>query len=169
MNWRNHPVLKDKFHRDYPDDTQAYLHEGFRAATVKPELVWIRITGMNGNLVTAELLNQPVNLKSFHANESYTFQLNGSGKLVYVSPEYLEEIKDWKISPCEKCGNDVLFDTPATICRIAFPDMPEGAVMQVFTTFCPMCGNAMAVSQREFNDGTNDTKDNGKKWYEFWK
>jgi hypothetical protein len=169
MNWRNHPVLKDKFHREYPDDTQAFLHEGFRAATVKPELVWIRVTGMNGNLVTAELLNQPVNLKSFHANENYTFQLNGSGKLIYVSPAYLEEIKDWKISPCEKCGNDVLFDTPATICRIAFPDMPEGAVMQVFTTFCPMCGNAMAVSQREFDDGATNTNKSGKKWYEFWK
>lgn len=168
MNWRNHPVLKDKFHRDYPDDTQAFLHEGFRATTVKPELVWIRVTGMNDNIVTAELLNQPVNLKSFHANESYTFQLNGSGKLIYVSPEYLEEIKDWKISPCEKCANDVLFDTPSTICRIAFPDMPGDAVMQVFTTFCPMCGNAMAVSQRTFEDNANRNPVN-KKWYEFWK
>ena len=168
MTWRENPLLKDKFHQQYPDDIEAIVHEGFRASTNEPEVVWIRITDMNGQLITAELLNQPTYLHSFKAGTTYSFLLSASGKIIFVTPQYLKEISDWTFHACEKCANDVLFDTPSKIQQIAFPNLPEGAVLQTFTTFCPLCGSAVALESKDVDDDGGDERP-AKKWYEFWK
>lgn len=149
MNWREHPILKKLSPPDYPDDVPAIIHEGFRAATRTPEKVWIRISDMKDSILTGTLLNAPHQLPSLSQGKVYSFQLSGAGIPILVSESYLREIADWRFTiACKKCGNDVLFDNPSTIIRIAFPNMPEGSLMEAFSTFCPLCHDPIVLRHR---------------------
>jgi hypothetical protein len=43
--------------------------------------------------------------------------------------------------------------------RVVFPNVPEGAVMEAFTSFCPMCGGAQALEFRDANDAAKASDD----------
>lgn len=58
--WRTHPKLQGKFLPDYPDDLQIIAHDGGpRITQTAPELVWVSVTAMDGEVFSGRLLNQP--------------------------------------------------------------------------------------------------------------
>ena len=172
MKWKEHPILKPLIPPGYPDDVPAIVHEGFRAATTSPEKVWIRISDMSNSILTATLLNSPHQLPSLTEGNTYLFQISSAGIPVLVSDSYLKEIVDWRFAiPCKKCGNDVLFDNPSTIMRIAFPNMPANSTMDAFSTFCPLCSDPIVLRHKDTPEEEDESPSfaKPKKWYEFWK
>ena len=63
--WRHHPKLKGRLLPDYPDDLQVLVHDGGRRnALSAPEAIWVRISGLEGDLFRGVILNQPHKLQS---------------------------------------------------------------------------------------------------------
>jgi len=57
---RNHPKLHSRFHPEYPDDVQVIVHEGGpRITDRRPEVVWVRVIGVERDVFTGEVLNEP--------------------------------------------------------------------------------------------------------------
>lgn len=180
MEWRHHPALKKLFHPDHPDDLPAIIHDGFRAATRSPEKVWITVKGIQNNLLEGILLNEPEQLPDIKQGQQYKFLISTVGIPILVSDEYLDQTQEWVIEiPCNECGNDVLFDTPQELISIAFPDLPEDATMDAFSTFCPLCKGAMVIKHKDAkldedsfagnSAGKPSRAKSKRKWYQIWK
>jgi hypothetical protein len=145
--WRGHPKLQGKFHPEYPDDIQVVVHDGSaRFSPHPPELVWVRMTGMNGDVFQGKVLNQPHNLQSVQQGSILLFVAGGGQYPVLVTEKYLAERGNWIIEPCSVCGFSEMFDAPSDFQRAAFPNAPQGAgVMAMSTVRCPMNCNGMLM------------------------
>jgi len=175
--WRDHPKLRGRFHPDAPDDVQILVHDGGpRLTDLSPEAVWATVTGCQGNDVfTARVLNQPQQLKRVAQGTEIKFIAPPGEHLLMVTDKYLRERPNWTIQPCDKCGLDELFDAPSDLMRVIFPNMPEGAIMGAFTSFCGVCGGIQIVQDKdaEFTDEESGEQSVGqqenRKWWQFWK
>ena len=88
-----------------------------------------------------------------------------------LTEKYLRERPDWIIRPCENCGLSELFDAPSDLVRATFPNLPDGAVLETFTTFCGMCrGRGVQVIQLKaaMSDETL-VEESPRRWWRFWK
>ncbi len=144
--WRVEPLLQGRFHPSYPDDLQVVVHEGGpRTSSTRPELIWVRVlAGQNGQY-QGTLLNQPHGLSSLSQGSIITFIMPSKGPQPLRATElYLKERSDWVITPCDKCGLTELFDPPSVLIPATF-QIPEGSTLEMFTTFCGMCGGTMHV------------------------
>lgn len=148
--WREHPDLKGRFLPDHPDDLQVFVHDGGPRLTRNPsELVWVSVTGMEGDIFRGRVLNQPHNLKSVRQGSEIRFVMpKGSEHPILVTAKYLAERGAWVIHPCHKCGLSELFDAPSDLIRVAFPNTPPDAAMSMFTALCPFCGGFQGVESR---------------------
>lgn len=68
--------LDDFRHPHYPDDVAVY----FFSAEHKPELLWVRCAGVDENILTGELLNEPTKDFGCHAGELIKFGLAQMGE-----------------------------------------------------------------------------------------
>lgn len=164
--WREHHELGGKFHPDHPDDLQAIVHDGGpRTSAAAPELVWVTITGIEGDVLSGRILNQPLHLASVSKGSMATFIVaRGAPHPVLVTPRYLAERAQWTISPCDRCGFNELFDAPSDLIKAVFPGLPSDAEMDMFTAKCPLCGGVQGVEAMQKSDGA------GKRpWWKFWK
>jgi hypothetical protein len=72
--WREHPRLKGRFLPDYPDDVQVIIRDGGPALTrTEPEIVWVTITSMAGDLFRSRVRNQPHGLQTVRQNDEIQF------------------------------------------------------------------------------------------------
>jgi hypothetical protein len=172
--WREDPRLKGRFHPEHPDDLQVVVHDGGRRVTkATPEMVWVTVTGLEEEGVfTGVVINQPNQLKTVGEGMKIKFVAPGGKILLMVTDKYLQERKDWKIVPCNKCGCKDLFDAPSDLIKVLFPNIPQGSSMQKFTTFCGVCGGvlvvvASAVAAKEMLE--QEAQAAKKKWWQFWK
>ena len=170
QNWRNHPLLKGRFHKDYPDDVQVIVHDGGPRFTDKaPELVWVRVTGVQTNTFTGRVLNQPVGLKSVQQGSEIQFIVpNGSKYPILVTQKYLNERDDWVIQPCDKCGLSELFDAPSDLVKLGFSGVPDAESVEAFTTHCPIDGGVMVVARKGSEMAQSMTQQSKKQWWQFW-
>lgn len=70
-------------HPDYPDDVVVYFLDGEH----KPELLWVRCKGVDENILTGELLNEPRSDFGCHAGDSIKFgvaQVNEQNILLHL-------------------------------------------------------------------------------------
>jgi hypothetical protein len=143
--WRDHPLLRGRFHPDYLDDLQVIVHEGGqRLGHPAPEVLWVRVTGVHGEVFQGQILSQPGKLATLSQGQAIWFIMPaGSEYPLRVSEKYLEERGRWQIDPCDKCGLTELFDAPSDLIRAAVPDR-EGR-LTTFTTSCPRCGGVQVV------------------------
>jgi hypothetical protein len=141
MHWRTHPKLTGHFHPEHPDDLQVIVHDGGpRLTDLAPELVWVTVAGSEGDVFTGRVLNQPAHLLTVRKDQEIKFITpDRCQHPLLVTDKYLHERPLWKIEPCKQCGFAELFDAPSDLIRAAFPEVPEGAVMEGFTSFCPLC------------------------------
>jgi hypothetical protein len=148
--WREHPKLKGRFLPDHPDDLQVIVHDGGpRITRTPPEVVWVTIRGMDGDVFRGRVLNQPHNLQTVRQGSEIKFVMpEGSEHPVMVTDRYLRERPDWVIHPCRKCGLSELFDAPSDLIRAVFPNSPPGGQMSTFTALCPQCGGFLGVESR---------------------
>lgn len=172
-SWRDDPILRGRFHPDFPDDLQVIVHEGGpRLSQATPELMWVRVLGREGPAYRGQLLNAPHNLSSLREGSSILFLAPaGAEHPLLASPKYLSERLSWKISPCDKCGLPELFDAPSDLIARIFPDIPPGSAMQGFTSFCPLCGGVQVVEAVEAASDATDTEQperSGRPWWRFW-
>src|SRR5579859_8001407 len=171
MHWRTHPKLQGRFLPDYPDDLQVIVHDGGpRITDRRPEAVWVTVTGCDGDLFTGRVLNQPAQLRTIQQGQQIRFIMPaGSQHPVLVTDKYLRERLSWTIHPCRKCGFSELFDAPSDLMRVVFPNVPAGAAMEAFTSFCPLCGGAQMVEFRETKPRTEPAPPQQKAWWQIWK
>jgi hypothetical protein len=166
--WRDDPQLAGRFHPDYPDDLQIFVHDGGpRVSKCRPELVWARVVGASNGSYSAKVLNQPLHLKTVKQDDIVQFIVTDSCKYpILVSTKYLEERDRWTIHSCDKCGLSELFDAPSDLIRIIFPNLPPNSKMGMFSSFCPLCGGTQVI---EDEDATKEMKKrNGRKWWQLW-
>ena len=70
-------------HPHYPDDVVVY----FFSAEDKPELLWVRCLSVDENILTGELLNEPIKNFGCHAGDKILFgvaQLGDQNILIYL-------------------------------------------------------------------------------------
>lgn len=168
--WRDHPRLKGRFHPDAPDDVQVLVHDGGpRLTDSSPEAVWVTVTGCDADDVfTGHVLNQPQQLESVVQGTEIKFIAPSGDHLLMVTDRYLAERPMWIIQPCNQCGLDELFDAPSDLMRVIVPDIPEGATMAMFTSFCGVCGGVQVVQDAK-GEFPKSEEQPTKKWWQFWK
>ncbi len=171
MHWRNHSKLKGQFLAEHPDDLQVIVHDGGpRITDRQSEAVWVTVIGCDGDIFVGRVLNQPSQLRTVQQGQQIRFIMPvGSQHPLLVTDKYLRERAAWTIYPCKKCGFAELFDAPSDLMRVVFPHIPEGAVMEAFTSFCPLCGGVQALEFRECNDQDVQTPLRRKAWWQVWK
>jgi hypothetical protein len=152
--WRTDSALAGRFHPDYPDDLQVIIHEGGpRLSDRQHELVWVTVTGRHGVAYEGTLLNQPEQLPTLHQGDSILFMAANEGNHPFlVTEKYLREREEWYIVPCDRCGMAELFDAPSDLQATIFPDLPAGANVEMFTSFCPICGGVQGVSSSPLDE-----------------
>lgn len=150
--WRSDPRLLGRFHPDYPDDVQVIVHDGGpRITDRRPEGVWVRVIGCEGEVFRGQVLNQPYQLEKVKQGDIIKFIVPESGPYpILVRDQYLKEREDWTIYPCDKCGLGELFDPPSELMKIVFPSVygREDMVMESFTAFCGVCGGVLVVENK---------------------
>ena len=151
MTWRTHPKLKGRFHPQHPDDLQVIVHDGGpRISDRAPEAVWVTVLGCDGDVFTGRVLNQPTQLRTIQQHQQIRFIVAaGSEHPVLATEKYLQERPFWRIHPCQRCGFCELFDAPSDLMRVIFPNIPEGAVMDSFTSFCPLCRGVQVIESAQ--------------------
>jgi hypothetical protein len=171
--WRQHPKLRERFHPEAPDDLQVIVHDGGpRLSKKSPELVWVTVTAADGrDVFTGRVLNQPQQLKSVSQGTFIKFIAPAGDHLVMVNEKYLAERDRWNIHGCNKCGFNELFDAPSDLMRAIFPDLPADASMEMFTSFCGICGGVQVIQDKDAqpieDEGMPETKP--RKWWQFWR
>ena len=176
--WREHPGLVDRFQPGHPDDLQVIVHDGGPRTTAnQPEAVWVRVCGMDGEVFRGQVLNAPVNLQSVSQGSEIKFIVPAGGEdddfPIMVTDKYLGERQSWVIQPCNSCGLSELFDAPSDLIRVTFANAPPGAVMEMFTAKCPICGGCQTVQSPTLQDtegtGPAGAAPSGKRrWWKFW-
>ena len=169
--WREHAMLKGRFRSDCPDDLQVIVHDGGpRITRNRPELVWVSMTGMDGEVFRGRVLNQPYKLKSVRQGSEIRFLVpQGAEHPIMVTDKYLRERGAWTIHPCRKCGLSELFDAPSDLVRVVFPNTPPDARMTMFTAFCPLCGGVQGVEARGSPAEQSPAAPPPKRpWWKFW-
>jgi len=172
--WREHPKLKGRFHPDHADDLQVLVHDGGPRLSRNPaEAVWVTVTGMDGEVFRGHILNQPHNLCSVRQGSEIKFVVaDGAEFPVMVTDKYLQQRGAWVIHPCRKCGFSELFDAPADLIRVVFPNTPADAQMSMFTAFCPLCGGVQGVEAKDNpagGGGPSAAPPPAKRpWWRFW-
>ena len=149
--WQNPPKLEDKFSHEFPDDIQVIVHNGGPSLTDSlPELVWVRVTTRIGPVFEGTVLNQPEQLTNIKVGSVIKFLVPDGGQFpLMVTEKYLHERPNWEIHPCEQCGLTELFDAPSDIIRAIFPNIPEGSIMEMFTSLCGACGGKQGAHYRD--------------------
>jgi hypothetical protein len=171
MNWRTHPKLKGRFHPEHPDDLQVIVHDGGPRVTDRaPELVWVSATDCDGDVFTGRILNQPNRLRTVQQHQQIRFVMPpGSQHPVFVTEKYLQERPSWRIYPCQKCGFSELFDAPSDLMRVVFPNIPEGAVMDTFTSLCPLCRGVQVIESAQAPQVSDQPRPRKRAWWQVWK
>ncbi len=177
--WREHPILRARFHPEHPDDLQVLVHDGGpRVTRNAAEAVWVTVTGMDGDVFRGRVLNQPHQLQSVRQGSEIRFIVaDGTELPLMVTDKYLRERGAWIIHPCAKCGLSEIFDAPSDLIRIVFPNTPPDAQMSMFTSFCPLCGGiqglesrSSTVSDSSHTDSPTSSLPPAKRpWWRFWR
>jgi hypothetical protein len=170
--WRQHPKLRGRFHPQAPDDLQVLIHDGGpRLTERRPELVWVRVTGGEGDVFTGVVLNQPHQLVTVSRGSAICFLVPEGGEHpLLVTEKYLRERPDWEVAiPCSCCGLTELLDAPSDLIRVVFPDLPKDATMSAFTAFCGVCGGTLVLRHRGAAGQIPSESPRRRKWWQFWK
>ena len=145
--WRVHPKLKGRFLAKHPDELLVIAHEGGpRLTTRRPEVLQVEVTGCDGDVFTAQVLHQPMQLHTLRLGQEIRFVVPAGARYpVLVTERYVEERGHWTIQPCQKCGFSELFDAPSELIPVLFPNSPPGAPRASFKSPCPICGGVQTV------------------------
>jgi hypothetical protein len=148
-HWNTHPRLRGRFDEQYPDDLRVIAHDGGpRFSRVAPEVVWVRVTGGDGDVWSGTLLDRSHHLSSHDAGVSIRFTVPETGALpVMVGDRYLEERPNWMVHPCDRCGITELFDPPSDLIRGVFEAEPDAGDVDRFTAICGWCGGSQLVER----------------------
>jgi hypothetical protein len=154
LSWRLHPLLAGKFHSDYPDDIRVIVHDGGpRITSNRTELIWVRVQNAYGEIFEGKLMNTPVQLETVKDEQMIKFLIPaGSEHPVMVTDKYLYEREDWLIKPCDKSGFSELFDAPSDLIDVIFKKEEEEEQVEMFTSFCPMCGGIQIIVESSLKD-----------------
>jgi hypothetical protein len=148
--WRSHPLLRNRFLPEHPDDLQVIVHDGGpRLSDKPPELVWVTVTALDGEVFCGRVLNQPQGLVTVKLGDEIEFVAPAADHHpILVKRKYLEERADWVIHSCKSCGLSELFDAPSDLIRRLFPDCAGDESVECFTSICPLCRGVQLVMRK---------------------
>ncbi len=169
--WRDHPRLAGRFHPEHPDDIQVVVHDGGpRLSRLAPEVVWVRITGGEGDILAGTVLNQPSELATVSVGNAIRCKVPTSGEHpVMVTEKYLSERSDWIVHPCNRCGLTELFDAPSDLVRVVFPPGPVQLEAEMFTALCGWCAGSQLVQRVGTEAIEGPEVHPPKRWWELWR
>lgn len=129
------------------------IHDGGpRFSSLAPEVAWVRVEATRGFAFGGRLLNGPHALQSVREGDFLLLLLaQGAQFPLQTSEKYLAERAGWDIEPCDRCGLSELFDAPSDLIRRILPSAPPDATLEMFTSFCPLCGGVQGVTARAQN------------------
>lgn len=160
--WRDHPKLRGLLNPDAPDELEVLIHEGGPSlAPTAPESLIVRITGVDGDVFTGQLVESPRRLATLVHLDAIRFIVPDAAKPMLVTEKYLHERDDWIVGPCARCGMTELFDAPSDLTAEAMASQP-------FTTDCCGCGGPMNVRHRATAKAAPTPQATAKKWWQFW-
>ena len=148
--WRQHPLLRDRFLPEHPDDLQVIVHDGGpRRTQARPDAVWVTVTSIYGDVFRGRVLNEPQQLARVKYGDEISFVMPaGALHPILVTEKYLSERDAWTVHPCDKCGLSELFDAPSELVAATFKGLPPDAQPEMFTAFCPLCGGGQVIELR---------------------
>lgn len=92
--------------------------------------------------------NSPDQLRTISQGSAVLFVVPESGPHpVMVTRRYVEDRVNWRIRPCDTCGMSEALDAPSDLCKVVFPDLPSGALVDSFTGFCGLCGGVQVFTK----------------------
>lgn len=145
LPWRNDPKLR--FHAKFPDDVETLFLFG---AEGQAEQMWVRLDGVDVEIggYTGKLLNTPISTSDLEAGSRVTVRVTpGVSQPVWVSPTMRANKTSWEMG-CTSCGFDLHCTPAGELIAAQFKGLAAGAVVEVFTTRCPVCGETMTVQHR---------------------
>ena len=149
-NLERHPFLKGRGQANHPNDIKVLIHDGGPKITEKcPELAWVTITGLEDRWVLGRIITEPKNLNSvFKGAQIKLVAFSTEYPPVLVTDKYIAESAKWEITPCDSCGFTDLFDAPSDLIKASYPNIPEDTIVEIFTSFCGVCGGIQVSQMR---------------------
>ncbi len=175
--WRQHPLLRERFLPEHPDDLQVIVHDGGpRLTQARPEAVWVTVTAMDGDVFRGRVLNEPQQLARVKRGDEIRFVVPaGAPYPILVTEKYLRERVAWTVHPCDKCGLSELFDAPSELIAATFKSLPPDAQPEMFTAICPLCGGGQVVElkgaslEAHGQTSTEGSATEHRPWWRFWR
>ncbi|MCG2661717.1 MAG: CHAT domain-containing protein [Kiritimatiellae bacterium] len=149
--WTKDPLLKGKFHPEHPECVQVLIHASNpRFSGKRAELAWVRVTESRGQYYIGSLVSPPKQLDNIRQGDEVLFMAVPSGPYPFlISADYLEDRKNWIISPCSKCGFTEMFQSPTKHVEALMrqDNVPEGKTPIMLATSCPICGGIQMLGK----------------------
>ncbi len=145
--WRKDPLLAGRFHPQHPNDLQVSF---FLPAHRQVEQMWVRLDGevpalhaWGGTLLNTSHLDPALTQGTRVAVRG----AKGAEAPLWVSEVMAKNLERWDAT-CSACGFDLVLEPVEALLARQFPGLPEGSVMEAFTTRCAMCNQTQSVSLR---------------------
>lgn len=149
--WTEDPLLKGKFHPEHPDHVQVLIHAGNpKFSGKRAEIAWVRVTESRGQYYIGSLVSPPKQLDNIRQGDDMLFMAVPSGPYPFlIGADYLEDRKNWIISPCSKCGFTEMFQSPTKHAEALMrqDNVPEGKTPIMLATSCPICGGIQMLGK----------------------
>ena len=135
--WLNNPIITPLFHPEQPGDLSVHFMEDEQWKTA-----WVNIIDQKKGIYRGAVLPGQDYIPGISAHEVFFFQYAPSiRRMIRVTPAYLAEIGDWKITPCNPCRFDMLVKPPSEV-------VEEG---QLYTELqCPNCGGKQILQHKHY-------------------
>lgn len=144
--WAKDPRLTQAFHASYPNDLQAMF---FMPMTGTVESMWVSLQSEDAAVggYSGRLLNDAQSDTSLRSGTTVTVRpTQGVHQPVWVSDVVRSNYSKYR-GACTECGFDLLLTPVETIIEQTFPDVPDGARLEQFTTRCAMCQGTQSLKQ----------------------
>lgn len=145
--WRKDPLLAGRFHPQHPNDLQVSF---FLPAHRQVEQMWVRLDrevpslgAWGGTLLNTSHLDPTLT----QGTRVDVRGAKGAKAPLWVSAVMAKNLERWD-AVCSACGFDLVLEPVEALLARQFPGMPEGSVMEVFTTRCAMCNQTQSVALR---------------------
>jgi WD40 repeat protein len=153
VSWRNDPVLRGKFHPEYPDAVAVIVHEREGGiAGHKPVSMWVELFDKRGDVYVGTVRSESP-LSTVSEGDTLLFvAVEKAKQFVHITPQYLEERKSWRFEPCRKCGFPMGFEPPSVLLERAVSNPADRDRTVKCAVPCPVCDGQQMLVRRDGGD-----------------
>lgn len=142
--WSEDPRLQGQLHPSYPNDLQAVF---FLPVLRQAEAMWVRLSAPDPVVegYRATLLNDSHFEPALKAGTPVTVRPTpGLQQPIWLSEAMRANLGKYR-GACEQCGFDLVMTPVEELIRATFSNVPEGMLLEQFTTRCGLCGSTQML------------------------